>query len=238
MDRKFFDTKFLPPMGRIERVDEHPEGRHYCTTKGHLYPSVTNVIGKALDKKYLADWQERVGKEKANKIRNQAAVRGSQVHALLERYVMNDPWWFEDAMPSALENFERLRPMIDANLTYVLGSEFYMYSHGLRTAGATDLICVWDKKLSIIDLKTTRRLRQPDSYEGYHIQTSAYGHMTREYLGTYPSADHNHMRPTHTVVLMLADDEPRPQMWMNTIEKHAPRVHQIFVKDRGFDTEE
>jgi genome maintenance exonuclease 1 len=221
----YFLHKDLPPFPPyvLERVDT-PHGRYYELPDGRQFPSVTTILGAAKDQRPLERWRECIGKENANKITTQARNRGNQLHALLENYVNNDPDYDVDTMPSALENFLRIQPRLDHNLTAVYGSEFPVYSDLYDTAGTADLIADWNGVPSILDLKTARKLRDQSYYEGYFIQAAAYALILNEILG-------DNFFIQQTVVVMLPDDG-KPQFWVQNIRDHAIRVYDIFVRDR------
>jgi Kyanoviridae exonuclease len=87
--RPRFKHVTLPRVDITSRDDE--SGRWYTTPSGEKYPSVTTVLGWNSDKKWLDAWHDRMGKEEAGKILTQAGARGTDVHALAEAYLNNDP---------------------------------------------------------------------------------------------------------------------------------------------------
>ena len=72
----------------LERLDG--EIRQYRTPEGLLYPSVTTVLGAAADKSGLDAWRKAVGEEEANRVSARAARRGTAVHSLCEKLVLNE----------------------------------------------------------------------------------------------------------------------------------------------------
>lgn len=78
------------PKYKLTRDDEHPNGgRHYLlpTTK-QWAASVTNWLDKGSDKTELDQWRERIGVERAEKIRALAADRGNAMHDMGEQYLL------------------------------------------------------------------------------------------------------------------------------------------------------
>ena len=64
--------------------------RHYNINNEKL-PSVTTILGKtqsAEKSEGLAKWRARVGIDEAQRITDQAASRGTAMHAILEHYVL------------------------------------------------------------------------------------------------------------------------------------------------------
>ena len=63
--------------------------RHYDVNQEKL-PSVTTILAATQSeekRESLKAWQERVGKENSLRIRDQAAERGTAMHAYLEDYL-------------------------------------------------------------------------------------------------------------------------------------------------------
>lgn len=172
-------------------------GRVYTTPEGNRYPSVTTVIGKASDNSWLDDWKARVGEEEVRKISAQAARRGTAVHELAENYLNNDPKYTRGHMPANIATFGQIRPLLDKHVGKIYGLEVPLYSDKLRVAGRVDCLAEWDKQLSIIDFKTSKREKKREDISGYFTQASAYAMMTFERTG---------LLPKQIVIMMMVDD--------------------------------
>ena len=64
--------------------------RHYAINDEKL-PSVTTILSKtqtAEKAEGLANWRARVGEDEATRIMDQAAARGSAMHAILEHHIL------------------------------------------------------------------------------------------------------------------------------------------------------
>ena len=81
------------------------EGRYYITPSGKRLPSVTTVLGRKLDKTALLEWKARVGEEEANKISTQAANRGTAIHLIAEKYLLNQDTYPPKTMPANIDTF-------------------------------------------------------------------------------------------------------------------------------------
>ena len=132
--------------------------RFYLTPTGEKYPSVTTVLGSASDKRWLYEWRKKVGEDRANKISNHAATRGTRLHTMCEKYMLNDESFAEKQMPLTIEMFKSIQKYIDM-VEIVYGNEIPLYSHELRTAGRTDLFCQVGGKNVILDFKEQRVLQ-------------------------------------------------------------------------------
>ena len=62
---------------------EHHGSRIYDFGSEKL-PSVTTILGKTKDQKFLRDWQAKVGKDEAERIKTTSARRGTSMHKFLE----------------------------------------------------------------------------------------------------------------------------------------------------------
>jgi len=72
----------------MKRVDAN--GVRLYETPGGLFPSVTTILGatKATEDKAALDaWRARMGEEEADRIRDEAAKRGSRFHAVIEGWL-------------------------------------------------------------------------------------------------------------------------------------------------------
>ena len=155
--------------------------RTYATPEGIRYPSVTTVIGQYLDKSWLYAWQERMGKDKAQEYTNKAARRGSQLHKIVEKYLLNEELGFMSVETKML--FDSIKDVLDQRISLVYGVEYPLYSHRLKTAGKADGIVIFDNKKTIFDLKTSSREKNEDEILGYFLQTSTYALMVGERTG-------------------------------------------------------
>ena len=198
-----------------------PDGkRYYVTPEGIKLPSVTTVVG-AQKKESIMEWRRRVGEETANKISRQATQRGTNVHTLCERYLNNEP--LGQIMPDALEMFVSLKPLLNRidNIHY---QEQALWSHRLGMAGRVDCIAEFDGVLSVIDFKTSKKVKTVEEVEDYWWQTTAYALMYEELVG----------EPIHNlVVLMAVQDQPPIPMQQKTEDHIHGLVNAIkFYKNQ------
>jgi genome maintenance exonuclease 1 len=179
----------IPKLKRIDAED----GRVYETPTGKKYPSVTSVVG-ILGKREIMEWRERVGEEEANRISTRATKRGTAIHSLCEGYLKN-----EEVNPSIfdLEMFTSIRPILN-KIDNVRCLETQLFSHHLRVAGTVDCVADFEGKISIIDFKSSRRVKTRDEIETYFLQTSAYSVMFEELTG---------IPITRLVIIMGVDNE-------------------------------
>ena len=157
-------------------------GRKYFTEDGKAYPSITTVLG-ILSKQAIMEWRKRVGEEEANKISRQASGRGTAVHSLAENYLNNIEDWKGKHMPANVASFLDIKPILDERVNNIWFQEQFLYSDKLKCAGQFDCIAEFDGELSIIDFKTSRRVKKKEDITGYFIQMFFYAAAFLETTG-------------------------------------------------------
>lgn len=205
----------------IERIDS-PNGRLYATPTGQKYPSVTTVVGfKSVQ--YIEEWRARVGEEAANRISGRASKRGTAIHSLCEEYLLG-----EQAIPNMFDAdmFNSLKPFLD-KIDNIHCLETQMFSHKLEVAGTTDAIAEYDGMLSIIDFKTSGRVKEKKDIDGYFIQCGAYAYMIYELTG---------LVVTQIVIIMGVDNE-NPLIFKEPVKKWVGKFIELrkeFKQVKGY----
>ena len=158
-------------------------GRFYETPDGQSYPSVTTVTG-LLSRDGIQAWRKRIGEKKADEISKAATMTGTRVHKLAEMYLRNEVFrqedFFGEALPNVQRMFGQLEILLDKNVGVIKAIEAPLYSHSLKVGGRVDLIAEWDGELSIIDFKTSKKLKKESWIKGYFLQSCAYARMFEE----------------------------------------------------------
>ena len=175
-------------------ADTQPTGRTYIDPDGNRYPSITTVLS-ILNEEELAAWRKRVGDAEANKIGNRAAARGTQVHNIIEKYLLNED--ITDFLPHVRQSLGNLRPILNRSIGRIFGLEAPLYSRYLGLAGRVDCVAEWEGVPSIIDFKTSRRPKKHEKIPNYFAQMAGYAVMWEERTG---------MPITNTVIVMDVDD--------------------------------
>jgi ATP-dependent exoDNAse (exonuclease V) beta subunit len=199
---------FCPPISLPDLKSEtFPDGKRYYTLEdGTKLPSVTTVLG-AQKKKAIMEWRKRVGEEEANRVSRKATSRGTNVHTLCERYLNNES--LGDIMPDAKEMFASLKPLLNRidNIHY---QECALWSKQLEMAGRVDCIGEFDGKLSVIDFKTSKKVKSEAHIEDYFWQTTAYALMYEEMIGT----------PIDDIVIIMAVEDDQPLLFKQKTQDH------------------
>lgn len=214
--RKIFKHNFV---NEIDMSTEMVDGkRYYVLPDGKKFRSVTTVLSEKTDKTALLEWRKRVGEVEAQKITTQAARRGTAVHSIAERYVLNEDNFYKDAMPSGIDAFVGLKSLLDKHVDNLLGVELPLYSVALNTAGRCDLIGEFDGVPSVIDFKTSRKPKKEEWIENYFLQTTCYSLM---FEWIYK------IKIPQIAILITVDDE-LPQLFVKDRNQYVDRVLEIF----------
>jgi genome maintenance exonuclease 1 len=198
---------------QLEQINSDT-GRTYKTPSGVIYPSITTVVGDE-SKASIAAWRKRVGDEEATRISTKATSRGTRIHTMCELYVDNIPLIKKVYSYQDLEMFNQIKHILDEHVDNIHIQEERLYSDYLELAGTVDLIAEYDGKLSVIDFKTSTKLKEVDYIKGYLMQASAYAIMYEERTGTPIS---------QTVIIIGVDDEMYPQVFIQKRDAYVPQL--------------
>ena len=102
-----------------------------------------------------------------------------------------------------------------------------MYSDHLRIAGTVDCVAEFDGKLSVIDFKTSKRLKNEEDIENYFMQVSGYAVMFEERFNI----------PVNRVVVAIAVDDKDPQVFIakrDTYISNLLKFRDIYERKNGF----
>lgn len=206
----------------------HNDQRWYDTPSG-FFPSITTVLGftEAPEKKAsLKRWQESLGALAAQKTK--AAIdRGTNVHLLCERYLKGEkldaPIDGAPVKSEDMQSFNALRAKLD-KVTEVWGQEVALYSSKLELAGRCDLICEYRGVPTIVDYKTSSRVKQHGDITNYKLQVCFYGQAHNEMFGTDIQQG---------IILMVAETG-FPMEFKVRLSEHLPELQrraQVFWQD-------
>ena len=154
------------------RFTDHGTRRY--DVAGERLPSVTTILGRTKDQKFLRDWKAKVGEKEAERIKTASATRGTSMHKYLENYVLGKG--YEDLTELGQETKRMAEKVIEVGLAPVseyFGSEVTLYYPGLY-AGSTDLVGIHNGKETVIDFKQANRPKREEWIGDYKLQAGAY----------------------------------------------------------------
>ena len=174
--------------------------RHYEINGIEKLPSVTTIL-KATEpdekRESLQAWRDRVGEAEATRIVDSAGARGTAMHKILEKYIIEEGYL--DLTNVGKEAHNMAMQVIQnglSNVTEFYGSECTLYYPGLY-AGQTDLIATHKGDMAVIDFKQTNKPKKREWIEDYCLQLAAYG-MAHDFV--YKTAI------TKAVIMMCSKD--------------------------------
>ena len=206
-------------LPKLKRVTNEDGTRVYQTPTGNKYPSVTTVTG-LLKKQSIIEWRKRVGEEEANRISSTAARRGTRIHSLAEKYLLNEtvnPDMFD------IEMWNKFKPILH-NINNIYALEQSLFSDHLEVAGTVDCIAEYNGKMSVIDFKTSKRIKERDNIHDYFMQCSAYAEMFEEITG----------KPINQIVVAIAvEDSNVPSIFVENKADYLLPLKQYISKYNG-----
>jgi genome maintenance exonuclease 1 len=210
----------LIELPTLERIDGSP--RLYQTPEGKLYPSVTSILGKTMEKgEGLQKWIDAVGKEQAETIMMTSGVRGDDIHQNLENFVLNREVNEKKIMPINRMMYRQIKDFLVENVDDIRLSEGRLYSDVLKVAGSVDLVASYKGKFAIIDFKTARRLKEEAWILGYFYQTALYSYMMWERTGIF----------CNTLVIVIAvENEYHPQIFVRKATDYIEAAKELCVR--------
>ena len=150
--------------------------RHYEIGVQKL-PSVTTILSAtASDEKResIAKWKAKVGEVEAEKVKNNAATRGTAMHSYLE-YHLNGQGLLDLSDEGGVAR-SMAQTIIDKGLVdlhEIWGNEVVLHYPDLY-AGQTDLVGIYQGRDSIVDFKQTNKPKRDEWIEDYYLQGAAY----------------------------------------------------------------
>ena len=218
--KKFIHLANRPELSFGMRTENRNGKRHYVTPEGELYPSITTILGE-FSKASIQAWRKRVGEEEANKISGKASRRGTSVHSVCESYIKNEEGFLDKETYNIIELFKTIEPFFE-RINNVHGVELALYSDHFGIAGRTDLIAEFDGVLSVIDYKTSNRLKKKEWCEGYFAQGAFYGVAYEELTKI----------PVPQVVIIMAVENEHPQLF---VEKRDDWIDKIWEAKKLYE---
>ena len=220
-----WNKKFIYPTSTRALIDGK---RHYDVGTNEKLPSVTTILQATQSeekRKSLEAWKARMGAQRADRIRDLSAMRGTSMHTYLEGYIKDERHL--DLTALGQEAGRMANVVIRSglgDLEEVWGTEVTLYYPGLY-AGATDVVGIYNGRESIIDFKQTNKPKQREWISDYFTQLAAY------------AMAHNHVYGTKIqsgVILMCSKDcffqkfEVSDQEFQGYMHEFLRRVDQFY----------
>lgn len=153
--------------------------RYYDTPDGQKLVSITSIISH-YNREIFIKWRKRVGEEEANKISKQSTSRGTDMHTLVENYILNKD--LPTVQPLSEFLFKQAKTDLD-RIDNIHAIEQALFSKELGVAGTVDCIAEFDGELAVIDFKTSKKPKPEKWIQHYYVQCAAYACMLYEMTG-------------------------------------------------------
>lgn len=212
----------------LERVDT-ANGRYYKRSLGDdnfYYPSVTTCLSDYYGKEWLEEWKERVGEERAKQVQTQASIRGTAMHDIYEKWLKGEDYK-KGQMPFNLMQFSEMKRLLEPHIEIVYGTEMFLFSDQLRSAGACDTLLRYKGKPTVGDFKTSKRPKEEKDIESYFIQATAYSIMIQERFGF----------PVEQIMIAMTIDHEHPKIFIKDVKEYYDLTFEVFKKARPCLTE-
>ena len=145
-------------------------------------PSITSITS-FYNRQVFQKWRQKVGDEVANQVTKVSTERGTKFHDVCEKYLNNIDYHDIEMLPTTKALFLSAKDSID-KINNIHCLEKPLYSQYFGIAGRVDCIAEYDGELSIIDFKTSKKIKPEKWIEQYFVQETAYACMYYEMTGT------------------------------------------------------
>lgn len=197
-------------------------GRVYVAPEGDELPSVTTVLSyqpnESLDK-----WKASIGEDEAKRIASRAAHRGTYIHSMCESLLKGTEPPSKNLFYT--EMWQSFKPLIE-QIGVVNALETPLYSKFLGVAGTVDCVGIWDGRLSIIDFKTSSKVKTSADIPSYFMQCAAYAVMWEELT----------KRPITQLVVLMAIEDEAPKVFIEHRDswiKNFMSLREAYRKETG-----
>ena len=152
------------------------DGSRTYKIDGKSYPSVTTICALYPKGEGFYKWLSGVGWERSQQIRDDAGVRGHNIHTRIKQFFETEDMDFEGLTSEEIDMLKNfIEWWYDLKDTKVIASELIVINKEVGYAGTVDLILEIDGVKWIIDFKTPKNI-----WPSHEIQLSAYKHCGHE----------------------------------------------------------
>lgn len=146
----------------------------YCETTPQDYSGVTTVLNATQDKSFLVKWRERIGDVEADRIVAESISIGKELDNVLYEHFTEDDFKVSDKSltPTVLGLYNQ----VSEKLKHIepIACQLKVTSHKHKTYGFIDMLCMYRGKLTLLDFKNSRRLKDKKELRSYLLQCTMY----------------------------------------------------------------
>ncbi len=189
--------------------------RHYKTPSGKILPSVTTVLN-LMSEAGINAWRKKVGESEADKVMEYATTTGTEMHTIIEEYLDNKLDEVE-RNPRALKLFHQMEPSLK-RINNITAQEVPLFSEKLGVAGRVDCIAEFDKVLSVIDFKSSRKKKQKSWIKKYFLQATCYALMFNDLTG----------KKIDQLVILISADDGTVDVYVEKVSDYVEHLKQVI----------
>jgi len=174
-------------------VKKEVNDSHYYYVDGTYVPGVTTIIGQAIPKPFLREWQGQVGNTEAKRILEAAGDRGSKIHNACERLAHGDSVNLYTEFPADTDKkciVSFLNWANEYNPVFKKEHIEFVVTSKRGYAGTLDLFCHINGVPTIVDYKTSKSI-----HIDHFIQITAYQQALFEMTGIMANRMILHLNP-------------------------------------------
>ena len=212
---KAYSHAECPPLPVLTQTTINGK-RHYVTPDG-AFISITSLLSSQVPDSIIS-WRESIGNDVADYVMRTAGRRGTRVHKLVELALSNKPLGdITDygVLPVAL--FDMMQPALD-KIDQIMALEQPLYSAELGIAGTADTVCSYDGVPSVVDYKTSSKIRE--DVERHMIQGAFYASAW-----TWQTK-----MPIDQVVIIMAAEDGRMQVFKDKPSAHLDKLRELTAQ--------
>jgi len=213
---KVYSHAECPPLPVLTQTTINGK-RHYVTPDG-AFISITSLLSSQVPDSIIS-WRESIGNDVADHIMRTAGRRGTRVHKLVELALSNKPLGdITDygVLPVAL--FDMMQPALD-KIDQIMALEQPLYSAELGIAGTADTVCSYDGVPSVVDYKTSSKIRE--DVERHMIQGAFYASAW-----TWQTK-----MPIDQIVIIMAAENGRMQVFKDKPSAHIDKLRELTAQN-------
>jgi hypothetical protein len=178
--------------------------------------SITSVTSH-FNREKFAKWRKKIGEKKANEITRKATSRGTDMHTLVEHYLLNED--LPTVQPLSDYLYKIAKPTLN-KIDNIHSLEGSLYSKELGVAGTVDCIAEYEGELAVIDFKTSKAPKPREWIDGYFVQAAAYACMYYELTGT----------PVKKLVIIMACEDGECVVYEERDKMKYMRLLVTYIK--------
>ena len=160
--------------------------RWYVINENLAFPSITSMLSKTQTEETrlsLENWKKSIGVEEAERISHEATTNGTAVHLLIELFLKGETINESDFTLEQIQRFRSVKGFLK-KIDEVWGQEVALFSNRVKIAGRCDCVGVYKGTPSILDWKTSSKIKSDKMIEDYKYQLAFYAMAHNEMFGT------------------------------------------------------